>query len=59
MDLLLWASVSPVTKINIEWGAWVAHTAEHLILGLGSGYDLAVYRFKPQVGLHADGAEPA
>ena len=33
--------------------------AQHLTLDFGSGHDLMVRRFEPQVRLHTDSAEPA
>ena len=40
-------------------GAWLAQSVKHLTLDLGSGHDLTVREFKPHIGLHTDGAEPA
>ena len=44
-----------------RWGAgtWVAQVIRRPPLGFGSDHDLVVPEFKPQVGLCADGAEPA
>ena len=40
-------------------GAWVAQLVEHLILDFGSGHDLTVRGFEPQVGVCAHSAELA
>ena len=37
----------------------MAQSVEHPTLGFGSGRDLTVCEFEPQVGLRADNAEPA
>ena len=36
-------------------GAWVAQS---VVSEFSSGHDLAVHKFKPRVGLCADGSEP-
>ena len=41
------------------WGTWVAQLIKHLTLDFGSGHDLTVCEFEPQMGLHADSVEPA
>ena len=40
-------------------GAWVAQLAKHPPFEFGSDHDLAVHEIEPQVGLCADGTEPA
>ena len=40
-------------------GAWVAQSVKHLTLDFGSGHDLAIWEFKPRIGICADGEEPA
>ena len=37
----------------------MAQWVKRLALDFGSGHDLTVHVFKPHVGLHADGEEPA
>ena len=44
---------------RLELGRWVARSAEHPTLDLGSGHDLSVCEFQPCAGLYADGWEPA
>ena len=39
------------------WGTWVAQLAKHPTLDSGSGHDLMVCEFEPQVGLCADSQE--
>ena len=46
-------------KTPLPWGAWVAQSVKHPILGFGSGHDLKVHEFKPHVGLCTDSVEPA
>ena len=52
---------------NVPWilvknvyfgGTWVALSVTCLTLGFGSGHDLKVPEFKPQVRLHADKEKP-
>ena len=38
-----------VANLKINMGAWVAQPVKHLTLGFGSGHDLMVCGFKPQV----------
>ena len=40
-------------------GALVVQLIKHPALDFGSGHDLTVCGFEPQIGLCADGAEPA
>ena len=40
-------------------GAWAAESVRHPTLDLGSGHDLTIGEFKPQVRLCTDSAEPA
>ena len=40
-------------------GAWVVQLVKQLTLGFGSGHDLTVDGFEPQIGLCADSVEPA
>ena len=42
-----------------QWGASVAQSVKHLTLGFSSDHDLTGREFQPQIGLSADGAEPA
>ena len=46
-----------------KWGTWVAQSIKHptsaQVMIFCSGHDLTVHGFKPHVGLHANGAEPA
>ena len=34
----------------MTWGAWVAQSVKHLTLDFGSGHDLRVVRFSPELG---------
>ena len=34
----------------MTWGAWVAQSVKHLTLDFGSGHDLSVVRFSPELG---------
>ena len=47
------------SKCNGYRGAQVAESVKGLTLDFGSGRDLTVRGFKPHVGLHGGGAEPA
>ena len=42
---------------NINRGAWVAQSVEHLTLDFGSGHGLAVCGIEPPVRLHTDGTQ--
>ena len=37
----------------------MVQSVKHLTLDLGSGHDLTVGKFKPRIGLCADGTKPA
>ena len=37
----------------------MAQSVKHLTLDFSSRHGLMVHEFKPRIGLHADGAEPA
>ena len=39
-------------------GTWMAQSIKHPTLDFHSGHDLMVCKFKPCIGLRADGAEP-
>ena len=41
------------------WGSWVAPSFECLTLEFGSGHDLEVHEFEPQVGFCTGRMEPA
>ena len=41
----------------MDWGPWVAQSVKHLPL-FGSGHDLTILRFEPQIGLCADSVDP-
>ena len=46
-------------RIIWNWSAWVAQSVKHPTLDFDSGHEFTVREFKPCLGLHADGAEPA
>ena len=52
-------SQSRVIKYMNYWGTWVVQSVEHPTLDFGTGHDLTVPGFEPQVGIYADGVEPA
>ena len=40
------------------WGAWVARSVKHLVLGFSSGHNLMAHGFEPHTGLCTNGEEP-
>ena len=50
---------SVIKKRLQEPGAWVAQPVEHPTLDFGSGHDLIVHKFEPQVELCTDSVKPA
>ena len=47
------------SEVRANWGTWVAQLVKRPTLDFDAGHDLTVGEFEPQMGLCADGVEPA
>ena len=52
-------SLSPIKRLMVKEGTWVALSVKCPALDFSSGHDLTVCGFEPRIGLCADCVEPA